>query len=114
MFGNAVAEKAGDSGPIRHVLKLRQGGQIERLRNIAFGNGPGRHIGVGNRRFRLRLFRLTLALRPPRKKTLVFVARVFATHVRPVPSSPEPPGARWRSPPARSRLRLWNARSTWN
>src|SRR4030081_2668294 len=114
MFGNAFAEKPGDIGRFRHVLQLRQSGEIELRRAIAFGNRLGRHIGVGNRRFMLRLLRLALALRPSRKKALVLVALVRTTHVRPVPSSGEPPGARWRSPRARSRLRLWNTRSTWN
>src|SRR6195256_460412 len=114
MFRNAFAEKPGDIGCFRQVLQLWQGGEIELRRGIVFGNRLGRHIGVGNRRVMLRLLRLVLALRPSGKKALVFVALVRITHVRPVPSSGEPPGARWRSPPARFRLRLWNTRSTWN
>src|SRR5882757_11050664 len=114
MLGNAFPEKASDIGRFRNVLKLWQAGEIELLRGIAFGNWTGRRIGVGKRRLTLRRFCLALALRPAGQKALVFVAMVLAGHVRPVPSSREPPGARWRSPPARSRLRLWNTRSTWN
>src|SRR3981081_2937728 len=114
VFGNAFAEKPGDIGCFRHVLQLWQGGEIELRRGIVFGNRFRRHIGVGNRRFMLRLLRVALALRPSRKKALVLVALVRIPPLRPVPSSGEPPGARWRSPPARSRLRLWNTRSTWN
>jgi len=40
MFGDTLAEKGGDIGRCRHVLKLRQAGEIELLRDIAFGNRP--------------------------------------------------------------------------
>src|SRR5205814_9808818 len=56
--------------------------------------------------FRLRLLRLLLALRPSCQKTLGVVALVRTTHLSPVALSGQPP--------ARSRLRLWNTRSTWN
>src|SRR5258705_7053535 len=114
MFGNAFPKKDGDIGRLRDVLELWQAGEIELRRGIAFGSRAGRRIGLGHRRFAVRLFRLLLALRPSRKKALVVVALVRITHARPVPSSGAPPGMRWRSPPARSRLRLWNARSIWN
>src|SRR6202171_1313026 len=114
MFGNAFTEKRGDIGRFRHVLKPWQAGEIELRRCIVFGDRAGRHPGVGSRRFTIRPFRLLLALRPSRKKALVFVALVRTAHGRPVPSSGAPPGICWRSPPARSRLRLWNTRSTWN
>ena len=114
MFGDTLAEKGGDIGRCRHVLKLRQAGEIELLRDIAFGNRPGRHIGVGGRRVVIRLFRLVLALRPSRQKILVVRALLLVAHVRPLRSSGEPSGVRLPSPPVRSRWRLWNARSTWN
>src|SRR6266404_1511805 len=114
MFGNAFPEKRGDIGRLGDVLELCQAGEIELRLGIAFGSRGGRHIDIGNRRFAIRRFRLLLALRPSRKKALVPVALVRITHARPVPSSGAPPGIRWRSRPARSRLRLWNTRSTWN
>src|SRR5712664_1497132 len=106
MFGNALTEKGGDIGRCRHVLKLRQAGEIDLLRGIAFGNRPGRRIGIGGRRVAIRLFRLVLALRPSRQKTLVVRAVFLVAHVRPFPSSGEPSGIRWPSLPARSRWRL--------
>src|SRR5258705_7771045 len=113
MFGNALPEKRGNIGRLGDVLELWQAGEIELRLGIAFGGRDGRHIVIGNRRFAIRRIRLLLALRPSREKAFVSVALVRTTHA-PVPSSGAPPGMRWRSRPARSRLRLWNTRSTWN
>src|SRR6266446_5003772 len=114
MFGNAFPEKRGDIGRLGDVLELWQAGEIELRLGIAFGSRGWRNLGARSRRFTIWPFRLLLALRPSRKKALVSVALVRTTHARPVPSSGAPPGIRWRSRPARSRLRLWNTRSTWN
>src|SRR6266404_7720442 len=114
MFGNAFPEKGGDIGRLGDILELWQAGEIELRLDIAFGGRGGRHLGVGKRRFAIRRFRLPLALRPSRKEALVSVVLVRTTHSRPVLSSGAPPGIRWGSRPARSRLRLWNTRSTWN
>src|SRR5258706_2098450 len=114
MFGNALPEKRGNISRLGDVLELWHAGEIELRLGIAFGSRGGRHIVIRSRCFAIQPFRLLLALRPSRKKALVLVALVRTTHARPVPSSGAPPGMRWRSRPARSRLRLWNTRSTWN
>src|SRR6185503_14019162 len=101
----------------RQFLKRGQAGEVELGFRLDFGNRPGRNLGRwGNRRvrLRLRLFCFLLALRPSCKKALVLISFIRTAHVRPVPSSGRPPGTRGRSPPARSRLRLWNTRWTWN
>src|SRR4051812_19445288 len=111
MLGHALAEKRGDVGGCRQILKLRQAGEIELRFGSALGNGRGGCVRIWSRRVTIRLLRLLLALRPARQKTLAIVA----AHAPPFRQSVGPSLAwRLRSSLVRSRLRLWNARSTWN
>jgi len=105
-FGNALAEERGDVAGFGQVLELREAGEVERLAGRAFSGWRGRDVGRRRRCVAIRLFRLVLALRSSRQKIPAAAASVFVAHVRPVPSSRDPPGARSRSPPARSRRRL--------
>src|SRR5664279_7347 len=111
MFGNALAEKPSDICACRHLLEFQQTGEIEF--RLGFRDRLDRDNGFRGRRVAT-LFRLVLALRPSRQKSLVVAALAVVAHDRPVPSSGGPSGARARPPPARSRLRLWKTRSTWN
>src|SRR6185369_3189545 len=114
MLGNAFAQKSGDIGASCQLLELWQGREIEFRRDVfTLRCGRVRRFDAFAGR-RVRLFGLLLALRPSRQKALIPIGFVRTAHGRPVPSSDRPPGTRGRSPLARSRLRLWNTRSTWN
>src|SRR5436309_1718116 len=70
MLGHAFAEKRGDVGGCRQILKLRQAGKIKFRLGFAFSDGRGGCARIRSRLVTVRLLRLLFALRPAREKAL--------------------------------------------
>src|SRR3954466_6849084 len=112
MLGHTLAEKRGDIGCRRQILKLRQAGEIELGFGNVLGNGRGGCGGcvrICSRRAMIWLLRLLFALRPARQKALAVVAMILIAHAPPFRPGGPSLASRLRSSLVRSRLRLWNA-----
>src|SRR3954454_19807767 len=114
MLGHALAQKRGDIGCRRQILKLRQAGKIKFRLGFAFSDGRGGCVRIWSRLVTVRLLRLLFALRPARQKALALVAMILVAHAPPFRPGGPSVASCLRSALVRSRLRLWNARSTWN
>src|SRR3954465_12431475 len=91
MLGHALAEKRGDIGCRRQILKLRQAGKIKFRLGFAFSDGRGGCVRIWSRPVAVRLLRVLFALRPAREKTLAVVAMILVAHAPPfLPGGPSP------------------------